>query len=208
MATCPCGREIRAKVRVRQYCSQACYVEGRRALHLEEARSGLRRCSRCCAEKSLAEFSPGNGPLGRHGWCKWCRAEDERIRRLTPERVSRHAERYRGDMLYRSEQLVGAVKKRARRAGVAFDLTPEWLASKLEIGRCEVTGLPFVMAVRDGRPGPFSPSIDRISPAAGYTVANCRVVLMALNIAMSDWGLDPILKIAEALTLRGNAVSA
>jgi hypothetical protein len=54
---------------------------------------------------------------------------------------------------------------------------------------------------RKGRE-PFRPSIDRIDSSVGYVVGNCRVVLVAVNIAMSTWGEGLFLRIARAAVER------
>lgn len=54
-----------------------------------------------------------------------------------------------------------------------------------------MTGITFVLAPVDQKPGPsnpYAPSIDRINPGKGYTKENCRVIVMALNAAMGCWG--------------------
>jgi hypothetical protein len=48
-----------------------------------------------------------------------------------------------------------------------------------------------------------APSIDQVTPGAGYTPENTRVVLYAVNVMASDWGLARIIQIADALRARG-----
>lgn len=71
-------------------------------------------------------------------------------------------------------------------------------------GRCMVTGLPFDMAgpCGDRRRHPFSPSIDRINSREGYVKGNCRLVCLIVNLAMSEWGIAPLLTVALALASR------
>lgn len=59
-----------------------------------------------------------------------------------------------------------------------FTLTDEW-ARKRWTGRCELTGIPFVVAGTHGKF--FSPSLDRIDPKKGYVDDNCRFILFAVN---------------------------
>jgi hypothetical protein len=105
-------------------------------------------------------------------------------------------------MRFRARELVRAIGKRCRSAGLPFDLDIDWLTGRLESGRCELTGLEFDTVVSRKRGGPFSPSVDRIVPSAGYTKSNCRVVIFAVNAALSDWGLGVFIPIAEALVAR------
>lgn len=110
---------------------------------------------------------------------------------------------------YRSDRgtitaLLGNAQDRARRGGFAFDLDREFVAQKLAAGVCEYTGLPFERgwSGEDFRARPFAPSLDRIVPAHGYVKSNIRMVCFAVNIALSDWGDDVFLRIAQAVVAR------
>jgi hypothetical protein len=162
----------------------------------------MKKCGRCSDVKKRSEFytcgtkKPSHDGLA--GWCKECRRSDERERRRDPVVVGKFHARYETDMDFRARELLRAIGKRCRSKGHAFDLDIPWLSERLS-GRCELTGLPFDLSVAARRSTAFSPSVDRIVPANGYTKANCRVVLYALNVAMSDWGLAVTVDIAAAL---------
>ena len=67
-------------------------------------------------------------------------------------------------------------------------------------GRCEVTGIPFSNDVPTGaKIAPFYMSVDRIRNDRGYHFDNCRVVCLAVNLAMRDWGHGVMVTIAEAM---------
>lgn len=176
-----------------------------RVANRDDVRAGLRRCSKCGASKAIDQFYTNknsryqSGRIGR--WCKQCRCADEARRRADPKLVSQFHDKYETDMDFRARELLRAVQKRCRREGFAFDLDVEWLASRLR-ERCELTGLPFDMSVRSRRPGPFTPSIDRVVPGGGYTKGNCRVVLWVVNALLKDVTLETLLPIAEALVRR------
>jgi len=88
-------------------------------------------------------------------------------------------------------------RSNARKRGILFTLTPEWVERKYKAG-CAVTGIAFRMG--EGILGPFSPSIDRINPDKGYTPRNCRMVLYGVN-ALKGTGTDEDMKtIAQAIT--------
>lgn len=56
-------------------------------------------------------------------------------------------------------------------------------------GRCEVTSIPFSLDKREGTfRRPFAPTLDRIDNRSGYTFANCRLVVLAANIGINEWG--------------------
>jgi hypothetical protein len=84
-----------------------------------------------------------------------------------------------------------AARRRAEANGTNYDLTREqehslYLESN---GCCAVTGLRFRMGKSEGGyRAPFAPSIDRIDCRQGYVAGNVRVVCVAVNWALSDWG--------------------
>jgi hypothetical protein len=92
-----------------------------------------------------------------------------------------------------------AIKTRAKKAGIGFDLTREWIAEKLRAGVCEMSGIQFDM---EGKLTPNSPSIDRIDPSGPYTQANCRVILWFLNRALCNYGEDYALMVFERVLAR------
>ena len=95
---------------------------------------------------------------------------------------------------------------RGRRAGRGACMTPGQLADLLLRcdGHCEVTGIALSFERPDPakRAAPFQPSIDRIDSSNGYTAANCRVVALAVNLAMREWGEEVISRIGKAIFLK------
>lgn len=88
-------------------------------------------------------------------------------------------------------------KTRAKRDKLPFLLTAEWAEAKWT-GRCEITGLAFSMNIRRS-PHVYSPSLDKIVPALGYTPENCRFILHGVN-AMKATGTDEqMLEVAKAI---------
>lgn len=172
-----------------------------------------KRCPKCKTSKPSTEFYTGGTARksldGLGGWCKHCRKLGERLRRLDPDHVREVHDKYETDMRFRSRELLRAIAKRSRSSGVPFDLDIDWLAARLSAGMCELTALKFDFSVRSRRYNPFTPSVDRIVPSRGYTKDNCRVVAMAVNVALSNWGVDVLMTIAEALVeRRRNKVAA
>ena len=82
-------------------------------------------------------------------------------------------------------------KKRAKKKGIEFDLTPEFIEDLYnKTGRrCCVTGIYFKLE-NDTRylKNPLFPSVDRIDSSKGYTKDNCRLVCVCANYAMNEWG--------------------
>lgn len=65
-------------------------------------------------------------------------------------------------------------------------------------GKCELTGLAFDIGKGSWSRRPYAPSIDRIDSSKGYTTDNCRVVCVAINLAMNEWGEDVYKAVAMA----------
>lgn len=70
-------------------------------------------------------------------------------------------------------------------------------------GRCEVTNIPFSIEqvntpLKHFR-RPWAPSIDRIDAAKGYAAGNCRLVCVAANYAMGQWGEAVLIEMAKGV---------
>ncbi|EHK56872.1 hypothetical protein [Allomesorhizobium alhagi] len=88
---------------------------------------------------------------------------------------------------------------RAKKKKRSFDLTPGWMLEQLtrQENRCAITGITME-TVWTREDAPYRVSIDRIESGLGYTQGNCRLVILAVNVAMNEWGLDTYLKVAAA----------
>ena len=107
---------------------------------------------------------------------------------------------YRKTHSGKASQLLSSAKNRAKIKNLEVSITKEWILNKLNIGICELSGLFFDFS-NTGRinRNPFSPSIDRIDCNLGYTPNNCRVILLSMNDALNQYGLDHFLKVAKAV---------
>lgn len=92
-------------------------------------------------------------------------------------------------------------RQTAKKKGLEFDLDQhrEELAGRIAVGRCELTGIPLRMQGPDilNQRRPDALSIDRIDSSKGYTIGNVRIVCLAINLALGNWGeegLRPILQ--------------
>ena len=140
-------------------------------------------------------------------WNRAHRAENAAYRRkhraanLESERAKSAAYyRAKRETLY-PQKMLKAAQSRAKLKGLPCTITIEWIEAKYRLGRCELSGLPYVLNRRRGG-GPFSPSIDRVDSTRGYTPENCRLILWALNAAFSHWGESQAVEIWEAFLLR------
>jgi len=150
-------------------------------------------CGVCQTEKSCEEFRTHGSRRRFRGTCKDCQNEQERKRRLVNEtRTSGQRKDWRRKN--RASALVSSARCRARTAGLQFDLDTENIQTRIDAGRCELTGIHFDL---DGDWN--SPSLDRIDPNGGYTADNIRVIITALNVMMNKWGAGRVLVIADAM---------
>lgn len=91
----------------------------------------------------------------------------------------------------------GALKR-----GIPFELKPAIIYAMMKETnfRCSVSGIPFSKRFAEaGSRDPWGPSIDRIENRQGYTLENCRIVCLAANLAMNDWGLDVLLRLSRGI---------
>jgi len=102
------------------------------------------------------------------------------------------------DPINRSRRLLNLARSRAKKSGLEFNLTKEWLLPKLEKGTCEVTNIPFTLSITGN--GPFIPSLDRKNPKIGYTTDNTQLVIFCYNCAKGNWSHSDVIKMAKALT--------
>jgi len=113
------------------------------------------------------------------------------FKKAVSEKYRRGAEARMWDGIVR-----GAIK-RAVACGIHYDNDLlEW-APTVWTGRCAISGIEFRRGNGCG-PSPYSPSIDRIIPALGYTKGNCRFILHALNALKGSGGDEDALAIAKA----------
>ena len=98
----------------------------------------------------------------------------------------------------RAATLLYNAKVRAKNHGVDFTLTLDWVMDRIT-GSCELTDIPFVLEPTiDTRSNPHAPSIDRITAGGNYTPENCRLVVIAINLCLFDWGEDVYREVARA----------
>lgn len=91
--------------------------------------------------------------------------------------LSLKARAHAGDRVLQSKALVKAARQRARKLGLAFEITFEDVPVP---ERCPVLGMPLNRG--RGIPQFDSPSLDRIRPFAGYVLGNVIVVSNKANM--------------------------
>lgn len=117
---------------------------------------------------------------------------------MTPEEKRVHMKVYRAKHRRDNyaKHLHRELRGRAASRGLPFNLKLTYIEKVMEVGICEVSGLPFQYTERRG---PFSMSIDKIKPELGYVSGNVRAVLWCVNAALGDWGLDVALPVFHAI---------
>lgn len=116
---------------------------------------------------------------GRYWECKPCAADYVRPYQLASEA------RNKGAAMLRN------ARKRAQAQGLVCDLTEADCVAMLPrlcpaFATPILWGQPPAPGLRSSRSG-ASPSLDRLHPAKGYTLANCRVISDAANKLKSGW---------------------
>lgn len=95
----------------------------------------------------------------------------------------------------RVQELYNNARQRAKKRGLPFTITRDWIRGALSAGRCAVTGLPFEWSSRS----PYAPSLDQIDPVGGYTPGNTRITVAIFNYAKNIWTDNDVIKLAEAI---------
>jgi hypothetical protein len=108
----------------------------------------------------------------------------------------------------RAKRLLYNAESRAKKIGVPFDLTFEWLLPKLQAGKCDVTGIAFDFESAATAKNKYAPSLDREDPAKGYTKTNVRLVVWIYNSAKGENTHNELLEFAQILVSTNIAVTA
>lgn len=105
-----------------------------------------------------------------------------------------------GDVEWEMSRRVNDARSRARRRGIPFDVTTDYLVYLWEEqgGRCAVSGIPMKLAT-NGQEEPWLASIDRIRPADGYVITNLRLVTWMVNRGLSGWGDERFIEMCRAV---------
>ena len=93
---------------------------------------------------------------------------------------------------YRLSKLLPAIRGRAKKKNLDFNLTLDYLLS-IATDHCPVDGLPMhweVDTVPGGRQSPRRPSVDRLIPSRGYVQGNVQVICLQYNVWKRDMTLQ------------------
>ncbi len=99
--------------------------------------------------------------------------------------------------------ILNRTRRSARARNLAMDIDLEFLRSLWEAqqGCCAVSGLAFTDEPHKEAfvKTPFAPSVDRIDSSRGYLKENVRLVCMAANFALNQWGDDVLRRLAHGV---------
>lgn len=146
---------------------------------LEQAK----KCFTCAKFLPLEAFHKNSRhKSGFRSSCKICEVDKDR----------KYRSKYRGTIDFALRQILSDAKRRAKKQGVPFSLTLEYLKS-LTVSHCPITLAPIDWAkaeVVDGNPGDNSPSLDKIVPEFGYVEGNCAIISHRGNRIKSNGTID------------------
>lgn len=197
----------------RQPQCRECVAESKRIAHKrksdqryeEEVRTGLKLCNKCNQKKPLDRMLKKPPSLIGHSysdyhpkcldcWCKYQKEYNDRRKEQSREQSKKENCIPEG----KAKILLRACRTRAKSLGVPFDLDLEWFLQRIN-SPCEKTGLKFAFHGWKGKRELMAPSVDQIEPRAGYTKANCQLVILMYNIAKNDGPADDVLLMARGL---------
>lgn len=107
-----------------------------------------------------------------------------------------HAAREAALVIAWAKSVCRQARRRARRKGVPFSITPEYVAGIAGL-LCPVLGLSLLYRVDDGRPSFGSASMDRVIPALGYVPGNVAVIPRRANLLKNNATPDELRRVAE-----------
>lgn len=148
-----------------------------------------KNCLNC--NKNLADAGKNRKALFCCVYCK----NKHRVTR-DPQVHTKQTQQYKSSIRGRAIAMYHGTKV-GRRFRDGNQLTPEWILNKLNVGICEVTGIPFTYGLNARNP--WSPSLDRIDPSVGYTLENTRMVVWIYNAAKNVFSDSDVMLMAHAL---------
>jgi hypothetical protein len=179
--------------------------QGNEFYHTDQNSDGLTSYCKECYIERWREYNLSHKEIMNQKSKDYQKANKEKVnrknrnyRKNNKEKCSLYSKKWCLNNLERvkARQLFNAAKTRARKKKISFNISIEWIFSKLKIGYCEYTGIKFDFN-KNGKAGLMSPSIDRINPKLGYTENNCSVVLWSINAFKNQYDLNSIIPIAK-----------
>lgn len=175
----------------------------------------MKRCTHCKQEKNESDFHKSRDRYdGLNNKCKGCASEMAKVDRARHREkryasfkawAQRNGDRVRANaaerrVRCRAKMIASHARIRAKRKGLSYDLDDHLgeLQSRIDLARCELTGLP--LNLNASKSAWDSPSLDRIVPANGYVYRNVRIICHGMNNALGNWGEEILMKMIDAWT--------
>ena len=158
----------------------------------------------CVREDGYMFLSYQTNQIKKNGYCveSWVKPEVyEKSVKLQKLASVAYCKVMRQDPVFRAKILYRAARNRCKKVNGKVTIPLSYVIEKLKKGKCELTGLPFDLSPPKGtQKNPFAPSLDKInSKNKNYEDGNVRVVLQSVNMALSEYGLDHLILITDAL---------
>lgn len=162
-------------------------------------------CTKCGVPKGITEFHPRKDrPTGVMSWCKECHRAYQRAAKTGASR--KRNSKYNTGQQWQSKRFwawyaANRAKGRARRLGLPYDLTSEYLIS-IAPDVCPVLGIPLKYSDGTAKRGARStwedsPSVDRFIPSEGYVVGNVHVISHKANRIKANASIEEVEAVAK-----------
>lgn len=158
-------------------------VRSPRKEEIEAKRLVVRECSICKQEKSISQFHKRSSvSSGYDCRCKVCKSNTNK--------------KWRADNMFHC--LCKDLEKRAKKKGLPFDLTPEYLES-IYSETCPVFGIPMTIF----NEGKSTAEVDKFIPSKGYVKGNVTFLSVRANLIKSDSSLSELYKLIKWMEVKG-----
>lgn len=176
----------------------------------------MKICSKCKISKTEEDFYNRGTGIKRND-CKNCSNKckqqyyinnKEKIKRKVKKWAQSNKEqrkevqkKYNNTIKGRLIKTMKAAHSRAKINNLTYNLDTDFL---LELwvkqnGKCALTKIEFELINKTNFiSNPFAPSIDKINPKQGYTKNNVRLVCVAVNYALNEFGEEIFKQICQA----------
>ena len=178
-------------------------------------------CNECFEDKNIGEYYRSKRVNGEYinPKCKECCKKASRERSHTEkyvkmrkkqnlkvrsnpilqERAKGYSKKHYNSLEGRAKSMLKTSKRRSSKFSNVLEeehVDLEFIMSKLKLGKCEVTGIPFEYEnLYPYSTNPLAPSIDRIDSKVGYTKSNCRIVIWQYNLMKGELTDDEVISI-------------
>lgn len=95
----------------------------------------------------------------------------------------------------RIRRMLASAKHRAKKKGLKFDLTYEYLSAIAPVN-CPVFGVELTWFTIQNKATNWSPSLDRIAPEKGYVMGNVEILSNKANTIKNDLTVEELHKFA------------